>query len=136
MKKPILMALAAGAVILGSGTAQAARVDWSVSVGTPIAAAYPVAYPSGYPVGAPVAYPAYAGYPAYQAVRPVAPPVVYVPAPRVLVRPSYYAPYPVYSRPWPVVYPRYYDRDHYRGGYDRGDHGGWHHGDRDHDGHR
>ena len=74
-------------------------------------------YGGGYAVGASVGYPApvYAPAPAYAPapVYRVAPPVIYAPPPRVVYRPVYVAPRPVYyERPgWRRGHERYEYRE-------------------------
>ena len=88
MKRPLVLAFAAGAALLAAGTAHASDVHWSIGVALP-----PVAtvVSNGPVYGAPVVVgsPYYAPAPVY-APRPVfvEPPVVY----RPWYRPHYYVP--------------------------------------------
>jgi hypothetical protein len=118
MKRPLILALAAGATLLAAGSAQASDVRWSIGIGLPPVATVVSNGPVYGAVYDPV--PFYAPAPVY-----AAPPVVY----RGWHRPHY-----VYERPI-VVYRghegRWYDG---RRGDDRGhdgrghdDHRRWHH---------
>jgi hypothetical protein len=115
MNKSIVVALLAGAATLASVPAHAAHVSWSVGINLPVPA---VVVSEPVPVYAPA--PVYAPEPVYYQRQPV-----YAP------EPVYYSPRPpVYVRPVPVAYPRYYYRawhhehDHYRDHHDH-DHDRW-----------
>jgi hypothetical protein len=116
MIKSALFALATAGAALASPSAHAG-VSWSIGINAPVLGAV-VSNAPGYYYDEPV----YAPAPVY------APVPVYRAAPRVI-----YEPRPIYYRPQPIVYPRYYPAwGHDRGRWDhRGDRGG-----RDHDGRR
>lgn len=125
MIKSALCALATAGAALVSPSAHAG-VSWSIGINAPVLGAV-VSNAPGYYYDEPVYVPApvYAPVPVYRA------------APRVI-----YEPRPIYYRPQPIVYPRYYPAwGHDRGRWDhRGDRGGRDHdgrrGDRDGHGHR
>ena len=95
MKRPVILALAATALVLCAGAARAGNVQWSIGVNLPPVATVISNGPVWAP--APVYYPAPVAY---------APPVVYE-APAVV--------YPVYGVRRPIVYaPRYVERPYYR----------------------
>lgn len=140
MIKPIVIALAATAAVLGATAARAGGVSWSVSIDAPVVVAQPVAaqgyyvdsfrsaspaFERGYRVGAPV--------PRYEVV---AAPVYVRPAPVFVAAPL---PVPVYHaepfrrghRPEVIVVPAPRWRHHHGWHDDRGFGRGFvHHGDR------
>ena len=106
MKRPVILALAASAALLGAGAAQAGNVHWSVGVNLPPVAtvisngpvwgapAYypaPVTYAPQVVYEEPVVYPSYDVYPSYGIARPI----VY--GPRIVER-SYYGHRPEWRR--------------------------------------
>jgi len=123
MIKSAFLALITTAATLGAGSAHAHGVAWSIGINTPVVGTV-ISNAPGYE-------PVYAPEPVYESAPVYAPVPVYRADPRV----AYY-PTPVYYRPAPVVYPRYYP------GWRRGewrDHDRGHDHDRDHDrrdGHR
>lgn len=124
MLRSAFLALLTTAATLGTGSAHAGGVSWSIGVYTPIVGTVV----SNAPVYMPSYGPVYAPVPVYE------PAPVYAPVPAYRVAPSAaYYPRPIYYRPAPVVYPRYYpgwrddgDRDHGRRdhGHDRDDRDG------------
>lgn len=115
MIKTAFLALITTAATLGAGSAHAGGVAWSIGINTPIVGTVI----SNAPVYARGYAPVYAAEPVYESAPVYAPVPVYRAEPRT----DYY-PAPIYYRPAPVVYPRYYP--------------GWRHGewrdrDRDHD---
>jgi hypothetical protein len=123
MKRPLVLALAAGAALLAAGAAHASDVHWSVGIGLP-----PVATViSNGPVYGPA--PVYVPAPIYGAAPVYAPPVVdvapvYVPPPVVVAPPVVYRGWhrPRYVVQRPVVASR-----------EVGWQGGWDHDGRGHD---
>ena len=98
MIRSAFLALLTTAATLGAGSAHAGGVSWSIGINTPIVGTVV----SNAPVYVPSYGPMYAPVPVY----------------RVAPSAGYY-PRPIYYRPVPVVYPRYYpgwryDRDHGR----------------------
>jgi len=106
MKRPVILALAASAALLGAGAAHAGNVHWSVGVNLPPVAtvisngpvwgapAYypaPVTYAPQVVYEEPVVYPSYDVYPSYGIARPI----VY--GPRIVER-SYYGHRPEWRR--------------------------------------
>jgi hypothetical protein len=92
MKRPVILALAASAMLLCAGAARAGNVQWSIGVNLPPVATVisngpawgaPVYYPAPVVYGPPVVYEAPVIYPGYRVPRPI----VY--APRVIERPYY-----------------------------------------------
>ena len=121
MIKSAFLALITTAATLGAGSAHAHGVAWSIGINTPIVGTVI----SNAPVYARGDAPVYAPEPVYESAPVYAPVPIYRAAPRVA-----YDPAPIYYRPAPVVYPRYYPgwrRDEWR---DRDRH---HDHDRDHD---
>ncbi|HEY9238053.1 MAG TPA: hypothetical protein VIP10_04355, partial [Burkholderiaceae bacterium] len=120
MIKSALFALVAGTAALGATSAHAGGVSWSIGINAPVLGAVISNAPDYYDG------PGY-GY-GYGSAPVYAPAPYYRPAPRVI-----YEPRPIYYRPAPVVYPRYYGgRD--GGRYDHRERGYRDHrrGDRDH----
>ena len=115
MIKSALFALVTATTALGATSAHAGGVSWSIGINAPAIGAV-VSNAPGYYYDDP--YDAYGPAPIY------APAPVYRAAPRVI-----YEPRPIYYRPQPIVYPRYYPQ----WGHDRGR---WDHRDRGHDGRR
>ena len=91
MKRPVILALAASAALLGAGAAQAGNVHWSVGVNLPPVATVisngpvwgaPAYYPAPVTYAPPVVYEAPVVYPSYGFARPID-------APRIVERPYY-----------------------------------------------
>ena len=112
MIKSVVLAFVTAAAAIGSTSAHAGGVSWSVGVNAPGVSTVVTNGPGYYRPGYRHGY-----------GRVYAPAPVYVPTPvyRVPPRVAYYPP-PVVYRPAPVVYPRYYP--------------GWRHDRRHWDGHR
>ena len=92
MKRPVILALAASAALLGAGAAHAGNVHWSVGVNLPPVATVisngpvwgaPAYYPAPVTYAPPVVYEAPVVYPSYGVARPI----LY--APRIVERPYY-----------------------------------------------
>lgn len=101
MKKPLVLALAAAAVLATGAAHAGSNVFWSIGISAP-------------PIGTVISNAPghYAPAPVYAYPPPVVytPPAVYTPAPR-----AYYPPQVVYERPVPIYHHgqrRQFDRDH------------------------
>lgn len=127
MKRPLILAFAAGAALLAAGAAHAGNVQWSIGINLPpigtVVSNGPIYVPAPAPVYYPAPAPVYRRAPGYYGPAAVVrAPVVVTPAPAWRHRgpPAYYGGGPRQARPVVIVAPRHDGwRDDRRRGRDR-----------------